>query len=392
MPLTDTQCRNSKPAEKIQRLFDGKGLYLEVTKAGGKYWRMKYRHADKEKRLALGVYPEVSLKDARNKCLAARKQLEQGLDPSHEKKRQKLTEQINIENAFEAVAREWHEGKAESWTPNHARSVIMRLEADIFPPLGFRAINDITAPELLSVIRVIENRGALDISKRALQTCGQIFRYAVATGKAERDITADLKGALKTRKAEHYARLEERDLPEFFQKLAVYDGATQTRLALHLLILTFVRTNEILGAKWEEIDFDKSEWRIPAERMKMRDPHIVPLNAQALALLRQLQPLTGAGIFLFPNANNAAKPISNNTMLFAMYRMGYHSRATPHGFRATASTILNENGFPPDVIERQLAHSERNKVRAAYNHAQYLPERREMMRWWGEYVEKLANQ
>ncbi|MET0154607.1 MAG: integrase arm-type DNA-binding domain-containing protein [Rickettsiales bacterium] len=388
MPLNDAICRNAKAEEKPRRISDEKCLYLEVSPSGGKYWRMKYRFAGKEKRLAIGVYPEVSLKQAREKRDAARTLLEEGKDPSHEKKRKKLEEQIAAVNAFEAVAREWHENQSLGWTPRHAASVIKRIEADIFPALGFRPINEITPPELLAALRQIEKRGALDIAGRALQTCGQVFRYAVATGKAGRDISADLRGALKKRKSLNRANLDAEELPEFLHKLQHYEGDPVTRLALRFLILTFVRTAELRGARWEEINAEKAEWRIPAERMKMRDPHIVPLCRQALAVLEELKPHTGFREHIFPNSVKPSKVMSENTMLFAMYRMGYHSRATPHGFRATASTILNEHGFRADFIERQLAHAERNKVRAAYNHAQYLPERREMMQWWGDYISK----
>lgn len=220
-----------------------------------------------------------------------------------------------------------------------------------------------------------------------LQTCGQIFRYAIATGKAERDISSDLRGALKTRKKENYAHLKANELPEFFEQLENYNGDLQTKLALRLLILTFVRTGEVRGAKWKEFNLDNQEWRIPAERMKMRELHIAPLSTQSIEALKELHNITGNKEHLFPNRNKPITFISENTMLYALYRMGYHSRATVHGFRATASTILNEHGFKPDVIERQLAHGERNKVRASYNHAQYLPERREMMQWWGDYLE-----
>ena len=243
---------------------------------------------------------------------------------------------------------------------------------------------------MLAALREIEKRGAIDIAHRALQTIGQIFRYAIATGGAERDISADLRGSLRTRKASHYARLEAKELPEFFLRLEEYNGDLQTKLALKLLILTFVRTGELRGAKWEEIDVEKAQWRIPAERMKMRDPHIVPLSHQAIEIIKTLEPISKHSLHLFPNRNKPTNCISENTLLYAIYRLGYHNRATTHGFRATASTILNEQGFRPDVIERQLAHAERNKVRASYNHAQYLPERREMMQWWGGYLEAIS--
>ena len=387
--LTDSACKNAKPSEKARKISDEKGLYLEIMPNGSKYWRLKYRFASKEKRLAIGVYPEVSLKEAREKKDQARKLLSENIDPSSAKKEEKLKKYLNSETTFELVAREWHQKQVNAWTARHSEYVLRRLEADIFPKIGFKPINNIVAPELLLVLREIEKRGALDIAKRARQTCGQIFRYAVATGKAERDISTDLKGALQSRKKTNYARLDARELPEFLEKIEEYDGEYQTKLALKLLLLTFVRTIELRGARWEEIDFVKKEWRIPAARMKMRELHIVPLSNQALDLIDQIKLINGNREYLFPNRNNPLTYISENTLLYAMYRMGYHSRATPHGFRATASTILNEHGFRPDVIERQLAHAERNKVRASYNHAQYLPERRTMMQWWADYLSKL---
>lgn len=387
MPLTDSSCKNAKPSLKAKKMSDSGGLYLEVTPTGSKYWRLKYRFCGKEKRLAFGVYPKVSLKEARDKRDEARKLLASGTDPSQTKKLDKLAQHINAANSFESIAREWHENQALSWTPRHAQYVIKRLEADIFSTLGTRPISNITAPELLAVLKIIEKRGAIDIAHRALQTCGQIFRYAIATSRASRDVAADLRGALKTRKAEHYNRLQANELPEFFTKLTEYNGDKLTKLAIHLLVLTFVRTGELRGARWEEVNLDKAEWRIPAERMKMRDPHIVPLSTQAVAVIKELEPLSRHTDFLFPS-HAIVKHMSENTILYALYRMGYHSRTTGHGFRGTASTILNEHGFRPDVIERQLAHAERNKVRASYNHAQYLPERREMMQWWGDYLDE----
>ena len=390
MALTDISLRNAKPKEKQYKLSDTNGMYLLVTPTGGTYWRLKYRYGGKEKTLALGTYPEISLKEARVKRDEARKLIASGVDPSLVKKEMKLKQYLHTESAFEKIAREWHEHQALGWTPRHSSYVLRRLEADIFPLLGDRAINEITAPELLGALREIEKRGAIDIAHRAAQTCGQIFRYAIATGRAERNVAADLRGALKTRKKENYSRLEAKELPEFLAKLTIDNGDAQNKLAFKLLILTFVRSGELRGARWEEFDFEKAEWRIPAERMKMRDPHIVPLSTQALEVLKQLDSVKIPNReHLFPNRNNPMKCMSENTLLYTLYRMGYHKKATPHGFRATASTILNEHSFRPDAIERQLAHAERNKVRASYNHAQYLPERREMMQWWGNYLEEL---
>jgi integrase len=386
--LTDIIVKNAKPKEKIFRIFDERGLYLEISPKGGKYWRLKYRFAGKEARLALGVYPEVSLKEARDKRDISRKQVSDGINPSQEKKQKKLQQYINAENSFENIAREWYQKNYAKWKPRHAHYILKRLEADIFPVIGSRPISEIKTPELLATIQKIEKRGALDIAKRALQTSGQVFRYAIATGRAEHDISANLKGALTTRQTVNHARLEEEQLPEFFEKLEKYDGH-QTKLAFKLLILTFVRTIELRGARWEEINFEKKEWHIPPERMKMGQKHIVPLAKQSIVILKELQKLNGNRDFVFPSQTNANKMMSENTLLYTLYRLGYHSRATTHGFRSTASTILNEKGFNRDHIERQLAHGERDKVRATYNHAQYLPERHKMMQWWADYLDKL---
>ena len=265
--------------------------------------------------------------------------------------------------------------------------MLARLEQHILPKLGARPIAEITPPEVLAMLRVVEDKGALETAHRVMQMCGQIFMYAIATGRAERNPVPDLRGALKTPVVKHHSFLKASELPEYLKKLEAYDGSVQTKLALRLLLLTFVRTNELRGAQWAEIDWDKAEWRIPAERMKMKELHIVPLSRQAIAMLRELQKHSGNRQYVFPNQHNPATFMSENTMLYALYRMGYHSRATGHGFRSTASTILNEHGFRADVIERQLAHSERDTVRAAYNHAQYLPERRNMMQWWADYLD-----
>lgn len=390
MNLNDKLIKNAKSKKKPYKLSDGGGMYLLVEAGGSKYWRLKYRVLGKEKTLALGVYPETSLKEAREKRDEARKQLENGKDPSQEKKLQKLQRHINNSNNFEAVAREWHAKFIVGWTPRHAHYILRRLENDIFKEIGDRPISEITAPELLAVLQKIEKRGALDIAKRALQTCGQIFRYAIQTGRATRDLSVDLKGATATKPKTNFARLEENELPEFLKKLEKYDGDLQTRLALKLLILTFVRTKEIRGARWEEFNFETKEWHIPPERMKMRRKHIVPLSKQALEVVEQVKAINGNKEFLFPSPINPNKTISENTILYAIYRLGYHSRTTAHGFRATASTILNENEFNRDHIEIQLAHCERNAVRESYNHALYLPQRKKMMQWWADYLEKIG--
>jgi integrase len=390
MVLKDIHVRNAKPKAKIYRLFDGGGLYLELSPGGGKYWRYKYRFAEKEKRLAFGTYPDLSLSEARELHAQARKALAKGEDPSAVKREAARQIKLKSTNTFEAIAREWHQNNLTKWTPKHGTKVLRRLEVDIFRSLGSRPIAEISSSEMLEAIRKIEKRGAFDIAHRVLQSCGQIFAYAIITDRAERNPTTALRGALKPVQKNHHAYLKADDLPEFLSKLENYDGDLQTQLAVRLLLLTFVRTGEMRGAKWEEINFDASEWRIPAERMKMRDPHIVPLSTQAITALREMQSRTSNNEYVFPNQQKPTGFMSENTILYALYRMGYHSRATGHGFRSTASTILNENDFSPDIIERQLAHRERNEVRAAYNHAQYLKERRKMMQWWADYLDQIA--
>ena len=390
MPLTDTACKNAKPEAKPYKLADGGGLYLEVAPSGSKYWRLKYRFVGKEKRLAFGVYPEVSLAEARERRAVARKALLTGSDPSEIKKEAKRLLAVKAENSLEAIAREWHEQHVHEWAAHYARDVINRLETHIFPKLGSRPIADINATEILSCLKIIEKSGALDMAQRMMQTCGQLFRYAIVTGRTNHNPVTDLRGALKTPVRKHHAHLKAEELPEYLQKLESYDGDPQTMLALKMLLLTFVRTTELRGALWQEINFDAAEWRIPASRMKMKDPHIVPLSSQAIAILRELQKHSGNRDHVFPNQQRPSKCMSENTMLFALYRMGYHSRATGHGFRATACTILYENGFSEDMVERQLAHAKRNKVRASYDHAQFIEPRRKMMQWWGDYLDKAS--
>lgn len=394
MKLTNTACKNARALPKARKLADGNGLYLEVMPTGSKYWRLKYYFNGKEKRLALGVYPEVTLLEAREKARTAKKQLAEGHDPVAVKKLTKIERQTNYDNSFDKLAREWHAHKYHTWTPAHAAKILKRLEANVFQHIGTRPVKMITPPELLAVVRHIEKREVHELAHRVMQTCSQVFRYAVATGRAERDVTQDLRGALKPIRSQNYSHLREKELPDFLKKLSRYEqdykGTALTRLAFQLLVLTFVRSGEIRGAYWSEIDWDKAQWRIPAERMKMKEQHIVPLSTQSIAVLKQLHELTGDSYsgYIFPSQQNPRKIMSENTFLKALDIMGYKGKATAHGFRATASTILNEHNFRPDVIERQLAHAERDQVRSAYNHAEYLPERREMMQWWGDYIEQ----
>jgi integrase len=388
--LTAVEVRNAKPRGKPYKLFDGAGLYLEVTPNGARYWRLKYRFGGKEKRLALGVYPRVSIAEARERRDGAHRLLRDGGDPSALKQAAKREAKLSEGSAFRIVAEEWISKQRSRWQPGHAEAVARSLDMNIFPELGHRPIEEIEAPELRAVLQKIENRGAHEVRQRVQQRVGAVFRYGIATGRCLRNPAPDLRGAFTSPRVRHYSALNEKELPEFLAKLDAYDGEPVTKFALRLLLLTFVRTGELRAAEWAEFDEDSAEWRIPAARMKMRDVHVVPLSRQALLLLKKLKPLTGAARFVFPHWTNPARCMSENTILGALYRMGYHGRATGHGFRGTASTILNEMGFAPDCIERQLAHAERNKVRAAYNHAQYLPERRRMMQRWPDTLDALA--
>lgn len=386
MKLTSVAVRNAKPKTKPYKLSDGHGLHLLVHPNGGRYWRLSYRFGGKQKTLALGAYPVVTLATARRRCTDARELLSGGADPGEAKQEAKRAALEAAENSFEAVAREWHERQKARWSEGHADKVLLSLEQDAFPYIGTMPIADITAPALLHVLRRIENRGAHETRSKVGQRCGMVFRYAIATGRCTYNPVTDLKGAFITPKTKGHAALSAAEMPEFLAKLDDYDGDMQTRLGLKLLILTFVRTDELRSAAWAEFDLDGEMWRIPAERTKMNAEHIVPLSHQAVEVLRELAMLTGRSSLTFPSRSNLTKPMSKNTLLYALYRLGYHSRATAHGFRATASTILNEQGWRPDVIERQLAHVERNKVRAAYNRAEYLDERRQMMQAWADYL------
>ena len=391
MPLTATAIRNTKPADKPIRLFDGGGMYLEVSPAGGRWWRLKYRFVGKEKRLSLGVYPEVSLAEARSRREDARKLLAAGIDPSDQRKAAKREAKGREINSFEAVAREWYGKQAHVWVAHHASDVLRRLESNLFPEIGSEPIAEVTAPMLLAAVRKIEHRGAHDLAHRVLQVASQVFRYGVATGRCQRDPAPDLRGALTPHKSKHQAAVAPEELPALLRAIDGYGelGDKLTAYALRLLVLTFVRTNELIGAEWSELDLDSAVWIIPATRMKMKTEHVVPLSRQAIEVLREIRAFGCSSRYLFPG-RNPAKPISNNTMLFALYRLGYKGKMTGHGFRAVASTILNEAGFRADVIERQLAHCERNEIRGAYNRAEYLAERRKMMQQWADMLDALA--
>lgn len=391
MPLTDIAVRNAKPDNsKTLRLKDERGLYLEVSPAGGKWWRLRYWIGGKENRLSLGVYPDVSLKEARERRDEARRQIANGIDPSQVRKAGAAEANADKET-FEIVAREWFAKYLHTWTDNTATTVITRLEKDIFPYLGSMPIREITAPELLATIRRIESRGAVETARRDLQKCGQILGYAVATGRATRNVAADLRGAIAPPKKRHFASIHEpKEIGELLRAIEGYKGSLVTRCALKFAPLTFVRPGELRHAEWAEIDMDTAEWRIPAARMKMREKHIVPLSRQALEVLQELHPLTGSSRYVFPGERSFARPMSENTVLAALRRLGYEKgEMTGHGFRSMASTMLHEQGWPSDVVERQLAHGDRDKIRASYNFAQHLPERRKMMQAWADYLDSL---
>jgi integrase len=387
--LTDIKLKALKPKEKLYAVTDEKGLSVEISPKGGRWWRFKYRFNGKQKRLSLGTYPDISLKEARLKRDKLRTQVANGIDPAASRKAEKLAQ--NGTNSFEFVTREWHSKQKDTWSKSHADRTIERFEKNAFPWLGKRNINEITAPELLEVLRRIEKRGALDTAHRTHQQCGQIFRYAIATGRAERDIAADLKGALATTKVKHHASITDPvKVGELMKAISDYSGSFITACALKLAPLVFVRPGELRSAEWSEFKLEEAEWRIPAEKMKMGVPHIVPLSKQAITVIKELEALTGDGKYLFPSNRTKERPMSENTVNAALRRLGYtKEEMTGHGFRSMASTILNEQGWNRDAIERQLAHSERNDTRAAYNYAEYLLERKQMMQAWADYLEEL---
>jgi integrase len=385
--LNDTRVRSAKSREKAFKLSDERGLFLLVTPTGSRLWRLKYRLNGREKLISLGAYPDVTLKRAREKRDAARTLIADGVDPSVQRK----AERAALAQSFEGVAKEWLELQTKSLAPETISILSARLDSGLYPYIGSRPISAITAQELLGALRRIEARGRHETAHRVRALAGRVFRYAVATGRAHHDVAADLKGALAPVKSKHFASVTDpARVGELMRAIHGYSGHPVTALALNLAPLVFVRPGELRAAEWPDFDLENAEWRIPAERMKMGEPHLVPLSRQALAILRELQPLARGGKYLFPSLRTRDRPMSDNTINAALRRLGYTSQEqTGHGFRSMASTLLNEQGFPPDVIEIQLAHTERNKVRAAYNKAQRLPERRKMMQAWADYLDRL---
>ena len=390
MPLTDIKIRKAKAQGEAYRLSDSGSLYLWITPSGGKLWRWAYKHEGKEKLMSFGKYPDVPLALARERHAEARKLLATGTDPMAQRKVQKNAEKAAIENSFQSIASLWLEHWQDGKSPRHVEYIKRRMDADILPCLGARSIVEIEAPELVAMANAIQDRGARDIAKRALETVGQVFRYSIAHGYSKRNPASEIRPSdiLKSTRKVNYARVDARELPGLLRAIEVYQGTHVTRLAIKLMALTFVRTSELIGAKWKEFDMQTGRWDIPAERMKMRTPHIVPIARQALEVLEMLHDLTGNSEWLFPGDRNASKPMSNNTILKALERMGYKGRMTGHGFRGLASTILHEQGYAHDYIELQLAHAPRNAVSAAYNHALYLEPRARMMQDWADYLER----
>ena len=389
MSLTDTAIKKAKPADKPVKLSDGKGLYLLVNPAGSKLWRWKYRVLGKEKVMALGAYPDVSLAQARDEVDKARKILAAGDDPMAIRKASKVATRTAAGNSFETVARLWWAHWKPACSQQHAAQVMRRFEANVFPHIGARPVSEIQAPELVTMMKAIASRDVNDLAKRALQTSSQVFRYAIAHGQAIRNPATDIRPSdvLPSRQKQNLARIDAKELPQLLRHIDGYSGAAITRLAMKLMAMTFVRTTELIGARWVEFDLASARWYIPAERMKMKTPHIVPLSAQAVNLLKTLQLITGHSLLLFPGERDHKKSMSNNTILKALERMGYKGRMTGHGFRGVASTILHEMGFEHAHIELQLAHQERDMVSAAYNHATYVKQRTEMMQDWSDYLD-----
>ena len=395
MRLRDTNIRRVKAGPKPKKMYDGDGLYLIVNPTGSRLWRMKYRYGGKEKSLSFGKYPEISLKRARELRLEAKNLLSDGIDPSFVKQQRRLSAFLEAENSFKSVATEFLDKKSNVCTDKYIKNMRQRLEKNVFPFIGNRPIGEIKPAELYSILDRIDKQGKVDTAHRVKQNCGEIFRFAVATCRAEYDPTASLKGVLTPNRPEHLASITEpKKVGELLRAIDGYKGQFVTLCALKLAPLLFVRPGELRHAEWPEIDFDEAEWRIPAGKMKMKAQHIVPLSNQALKIFKELKLMTGQRKYVFPGIQSPKdRPMSENTVNSALRRLGYErNEMTGHGFRSMASTLLNENGWNRDAIERQLAHAERDSVRAAYNYADYLPERKKMMQWWADYLDKLKSE
>lgn len=390
MKLTARQISTAKPTEKPYKLSDGGGLYLLVNPNGSRYWRMKYRYAGKEKLLSIGVYPDVTLAEARDKRIEAKRILATGDDPSEVKQAAREAKSLAVNNSFELLALEWHDHKKSSWSSGYADDILEYLRKDIFPYIGKKAITDIKPMTMLSVLKKMEERGVLDKLKKTRQACRQIFTYAIITGRAEFNPVTDLVGALKTPKQQHFPHLMPDQIGPFIHAVNAYSGSKVTRIATLLLMYTSVRTIELRASEWNEFDLDNDLWQIPKERMKMRRPHLVPLSRQVKSHLSELKEITGWGKYVFPGRNDAHKPMSEASINQVIKRIGFAGKVTGHGFRHTMSTLLHEKGFNSAWIEAQLAHADRNTIRGTYNHAQYLDGRRKMLQWYADYLDELA--
>ena len=388
--LTEAAVKQTKPAASVRKLFDERGLYLEIAPSGGKWWRLKYRHGGKERRLSLGVYPDVTLKMARERCEDARKLLTKGIDPSGQRKADKAAEKTAMGNTFAALADVWHAKKSKEWAPSTAAKARAYLNSDLIPALGNRPISEIKRRDLADLLVKIEQRGALDVAKKCRQWLSGVFRYALVAGTIEVNPATDLHiVAAPSRATRHYPRLPEAELPGLLTALDAYQGEPATVRAIRLLMLVACRPGELRHAAWNEINLDTATWAIPASKMKMKREHVIPLPVQAVELLREQQRFTGERELVFSNRDTPLLPISENTLGAALNRMGFKNRQTAHGFRHLISTALNERGFNSDWIERQLAHGDENEIRAVYNKAEYLDQRREMMQQWADYLDGL---
>jgi integrase len=392
MPLSDVQIRNAKPTEKPYKLTDGGGLYLFIQPHGAKLWRLNYRFQGKQKTLAIGAYPHVTLSQARARLAEAKRSLAEGIDPGAQRKADKLAVLEVARNTFEAVALEWQAKQAEVWTASHSRLVLRILNRYLFPAIGARPVAELSAPEVLRALRPIETRGALETAHRARTIASQVMRFGIATGRCDRDPAGDLRGALSPLKVKHHPTITDpARVGELLRAIDGYSGTLISRCALRLLPLVFTRPGELRAAEWAEIDLAGAVWEIPASKMKMRADHIVPLSSQALAILAEIQPLTGSGKYVFPSERSAVRPMSENTINAALRRLGYSKdEIVGHGFRAMARTLLDEKlGFRIDLIEHQLAHEVKDPLGRAYNRTKHLEERGRMMQAWADYLDTL---
>ena len=391
MALTELSIRNLKPKNKVYRVADSNGLTLEISPTGSKLWRWRYYYQGKAQMLALGKYPAVSLAEARKKRDNSRMLVDAGKHPTREKKLQKIRKAHEGENTFEKIARRCLETRQKGLNEKYSKQCLVRMEQHVFNRIGDLPITEITIPDVVAVVEAIGKRGTVETAKRMKQLIRQVFRYAAQRGLCQHNPAADLKDILPSQADKHHACIHPKELPELLSKIETRHNDF-TKYAIQLLMLTFVRTSELIGAKWNEINWEKREWHIPKERMKMRRPHMVPLSRQVLAILKELQKQTGSKEYIFYSPSSKSKHISNGTVLMGLRRMGYKNRMTGHGFRTLASTILHEKGFESDIIERQLAHEDKDKIRSAYNRAEYLPERKKMTQWWADYIDNAATQ